>query len=205
MNTALNTNAPASTLMPDCYNDLGVSLRTAWAMLARSVVDRACGFHMPVVASVDADDKPQARTMILRQVNIAERTLTFHTDIRSPKIAQWHQRNDVCVLFYDHGEKIQLRISGTVSLHHDDAGADEAWLTSRASSQLTYGSHATPGSIIAAPSPAETQLSDDARKHFCMVVIKATSLEWLHLAPEGNRRALFTWPNDNMTATWLQP
>jgi pyridoxamine 5'-phosphate oxidase len=161
----------ASSLIPDFYNDLDASLRTAWAMLARGVTDRAGGFHTPVVASVDADGKPQARTMILRGVDAFAKTLTFHTDVRSAKIAQWQKSEFVCVVFYDHKEKIQVRVDGTVSLHRDDPLADELWHAARPTSQLAYAANTAPGTSIAAPLPAAVSLTPDARKNFCAAVI----------------------------------
>ncbi len=197
------------SLIPDFYNDLDASLRTAWTMLAQGVTDRASGFNTPVVASADADGKPQARTMILRGVDAMAKTLTFHTDIRTPKITQWRQSEFVCVVFYDHKEKIQVRVEGTVYLHRDDLLADELWHAARPTSQLAYAAHSAPGTSIAAPLPATVSLTPDTRRNFCAVVIHVDTLEWLYLAPpndtQGNQRARFSWHDGVLTATWLQP
>jgi hypothetical protein len=41
--------------------------------------------------------------------------------------------------------------------------------------------------------------------HFSAITLTFARMEWLWLAAEGHRRALFTWTPDGAEATWLVP
>ena len=52
--------------LPAFYNDLALSLETAWSLLEQGARDRHAAFHALSVASVDQAGHPRQRTMILR-------------------------------------------------------------------------------------------------------------------------------------------
>ncbi len=210
----------AAPPLPGFYDSLDDSLTEAWQLLGRGTADRRSAFHAPVVASVDAQGHPSARTMILRSADRATRTLGFHTDIRSTKIAHWRARPGVCIIAYDAGKKIQLRLNGEVRLHANDEIAAAAWQNSRPMSRLTYCVDDAPGTAITTPMtlPASkldivNDLADEGldrvpemgRENFCVLAVHVASIEWVYLASQGNRRALFSWPNDELKSIWLQP
>ena len=189
---------------PAFYDDLNASLAMAWQLWGRGTVDRHSAFHAPVVTSVDAEGNPQARTMILRAVDRDQRTMRFHTDVRSAKINQWQLKSRVCVLGYEASKKIQLRVNGNVTLHTSDAIADDAWQNSRPESHVAYSVKVAPGSVVDTPSGAP-QPNDNGRENFAVVVVNIDSLEWIYLSAEGNRRAVFSWRNNVLESNWLQP
>jgi pyridoxamine 5'-phosphate oxidase len=189
---------------PAFYNDLAASLEMAWQLWGRGTVDRHSGFHTPVVTSVDEAGNPQARTMILRAVDREARMMRFHTDARSAKMLHWKFKSRVCILGYDASKKIQLRVDGRVVFHMTDAVADDAWKNSRPESLAAYGVKSLPGSIVdtlnSAPQPDAS-----GRENFAAVIAHVESLEWIYLNAEGNRRAIFSWADGEMTSNWLQP
>jgi pyridoxamine 5'-phosphate oxidase len=189
---------------PAFYNDLAASLDMAWQLWGRGTVDRHSGFHTPVVTSVDADGNPQARTMILRAVDREARAMRFHTDVRSAKMLHWKFKPRVCVLGYDASKKIQLRVDGRVILHTADAIADDAWKNSRPESRVAYRVKIAPGVALDAPSDAPSS-DEGGRENFAVAMIDVESLEWIYLSAEGNRRAIFSWPNNVLESSWLQP
>lgn len=189
---------------PAFYDDLDASLETAWQLWGRGTVDRHSAFHAPIVASVDADGNPQARTMILRAVDRDQRTMRFHTDVRSAKIGQWQGTARVCILGYDASKKIQLRVNGHVTLHTTDAVADDAWNNSRPESRVAYSVKIAPGSVVDMPT-ATPQPNGEGRENFAVVIVNIDSLEWIYLSAEGNRRALFAWQDGALKSNWLQP
>ncbi len=220
---------PSTPPLPAFYDSLDASLNEAWRLLADGLTDRRAAFHAPVVASIDLHGHPTARTMILRGADRGHRTLTFHSDIRSAKIAELRARPNVCAIAYDAMQKIQLRISGSTTLHLDDEIANSAWASSRAMSRLTYSVDDAPGSVIGIPTTlpapklemvndADNDADSDAakeeldlvanlgRKNFCVVIEHIASIEWVYLASQGNRRALFSWVgSEALEAAWLQP
>lgn len=193
---------------PAFRDDLGATLSEAWRLLARGVADRRHGFHHPVLATSGIDGRPRARTVILRGVDAAARTLRFHTDARSEKVAEMAREERVALHFYDGGAKAQVRIEGSATIHADDAVADAAWAGSRPLSRACYGTEPAPGLAIAAaqaftlPPEGET---DAGRANFRAVVVRAECLEWLWLAHGGHRRALFPFGTATAQAQWLVP
>jgi hypothetical protein len=198
--------------LPPWQDDLHATLAACWGLLARGVADRRSGFHHPVISSIGLDGAPRSRVMILRGVDIAALSLRVHTDLRSEKIAEWRADPRMSVLGYDAGQKLQIRLAGRASLHHDDAVADAAWQASRAMSRVCYGTRPVPGSEIASgdafalPSPDDAEGLEAGRAHFSAVVMRIESLESLYLAFDGHRRALFAWDAGGaLTARWLAP
>ena len=213
----INTNSPP---LPAFYDSLENALTEAWHLLELGTTDRRSAFHAPVVTNIDLQSNPSARTMILRNVDRNSRTLAFHSDIRSAKIAQWRAGPAACVIAYDANNKIQLRLMGVVTVHADDEVANRAWQDSRAMSRLTYCVDDAPGTEIITPMtlPAPKldivndvsdqeadQVPDLGRENFCVVTVHVTSIEWVYLAAQGNRRALFSWPDGILRSVWLQP
>jgi len=192
---------------PPYYNDLTATLNHAWACLTRGSADRRSPFHAPVVATIGLDGTPQQRTLILRKVDVASRTLRFFTDTRSAKIAEWRQNPRVSVLTYSASDKIQLRLSGSVRCETDSALADNCWANLRETARAGYAQNDAPGVAISTPdadSPVSA-LINVARDNFCLIHVDVDSLDWVFLSSHGNRRAQFSWPEGVLNTQWLAP
>ena len=197
------------------YDDLDASLAESWKLLGRGAVDRRHGFHHPTLATIGADGSPEARTVILRAVDTVRRTIIFHTDARSKKVAEIAANPLVALHFYDSGQKIQLRVKGEAVLHAGDEVARRRWSASQPMSRLCYSIAPGPGDPIEAPNDYAMQDRDTlaaegfdgtAFRHFVAVEITVQSIEWLYLALEGHRRASFRWLDDGTLAkSWLTP
>lgn len=196
--------------IPSFYDDLPETLSESWRLVARGVTDRRSPFHHPIVATIGLDGRPRARTVILRGCDAASRSMRFHTDARSEKIAEIGQDPRVALHFYDPGAKIQVRIEGRASLHREDAVADAAWAGSRLFSRQCYGVAPAPGAPIdqggdfALPETTE-EATAGGRANFVAVVVSVERLEWLYLAAAGHRRAAFSWRDGNLQAGWRAP
>ena len=68
----------------------------AWQELARAAGDKQHEWRTPVLATVNAETV-DARTVILREVDVHRRQLTFLTDERAGKVAQL-QRNPLAAM-----------------------------------------------------------------------------------------------------------
>ena len=202
---------------PDHHNDLAATLKFAWQMIGRGVQGRRSAFHTPVLATQSADG-PQARVLVLRAADALVRTLTFHTDTRSAKLPELAKDSRVALTFYDAARKVQVRITGTATVHAGNALSHQRWTASRPSSLRCYLG-ARPGGISAEPTsglppqvegrepePAELQV---AEPHFAVLQVAVQRLEWLHLHTRGQRRAAFAWadesPGSDCTMQWLNP
>lgn len=186
----------------------------AWALLAAGAGDRRHAMHTPVVASVDADGLPQARVMVLRAADAAAATLRFHTDARSPKVAELAGR-PVSVLAYDPAAAVQLRLSGMAAVLSDDPIADAAWAASTPFARRCYLAEAAPGTPVrqatsGLPAAVEGRKPDEAellpaRPNFAVLIVTVTAIDWLHLAHDGHRRAWLTRHAGGWAGEWRVP
>jgi len=190
-------------------------LDQAQRMLRRGVTHSHDPFHYPVFGTMGKNGC-SIRTVILRQFSLPDRVLVCHTDSRSPKVKEIEECNNATWLFYHPKKQIQLRISGKASLHRDDQFADDQWAGSKMTSRLNYCAIQPPGTPVALPisglpdfllNKVPTLLNTEkGRKHFLTIACKIQSIDWLELRMVGNRRALFTWDNeDSLSVTWLVP
>jgi hypothetical protein len=184
---------------------LADALAEAFRLLARAVADRRSPLHTPTLGTVSADGAPNLRTVVLRAFDPDRRSLRIHTDRRSPKAAEIAARPRVMLHGYDAGARVQLRLDCRASLHLDDPIADAAWAASREMSRLCYAAPHPPGTPIEAPLPAPAD-PVAGRGNFAAVMLVFDSLDWLHLAHTGHRRARFAWDAaGRLSATWLAP
>lgn len=202
---------------PDYHDDLAATLKFAWQMMGRGVQDRRSACHTPVLATHSADG-PQARVVVLRALDVATRSLTFHTDLRSAKMSELSIDPRVALTFYDAPRKAQIRINGTVTAHAANPLSRQRWAASRPSSLRCYLGD-SPGAVSATPTsglPAhvearEPELAElaSAERYFVVLTVVVQRLEWLHLHTRGQRRASFAWPatpdSDGCSMQWLNP
>jgi pyridoxamine 5'-phosphate oxidase len=202
-------------MQPEHYHDLGAVQREAFSMIGSGVADPRHAFHTPVLATNGADGFPAARTVVLRGFDLQQRTLIFHTDRRSTKVAELSADPRVAVVFYDAKVKIQLRAAGTAAVHTGDDVSKAAWERLSAWSRRCYLG-APPGTPSHDPTsglPADLEHreplpteADEGASNLVVVRMQMSRLDWLYLAAHGHRRAALTWGDDDfMRAEWLTP
>ena len=76
--------------------------------------------------------------MVLREFDLANKMMRFHTDYRAAKIKQFTENNNVSVIGYDPDLKIQIKLQGKIRVHHDDEVTESAWKESNARSKKCY-------------------------------------------------------------------
>lgn len=175
-------------------------------MLAEAARDRNAAMHTITVATVAQRSLPQVRTVVLRAADGATRQLRFHTDLRSPKIAELAASHAVQVLAYDPGQKVQLRLSGSATIHHGDTVWQSAWQAAHRQSRLCYGQTDAPGTTLS--DPLTQPLDDSCKQNFAVVSVTVSAMDWLYLAAAGHRRARFKWSDSDggvLTSAWIAP
>lgn len=199
---------------PAFYNDLLLSLAEARRLIESGAIDRHSAAHAPSVATIDTDGAPAQRVMIVRAVDWSNRTVRFHTDLRSTKIAQADGK-PVSILIYSAADKIQLRLSGTAAVEHHSPNADAAWHASTLFARRCYMAENAPGTHNATPTsglpdhiegqqPTEEDIAS-AYSNFAILLVNFDCIEWLYLANQGHRRARWHWIKDHWEGGWLIP
>jgi pyridoxamine 5'-phosphate oxidase len=192
-------------------NDLDAIAADLWARLSHAKSGRKSPWHTPVVGTADGD----LRIMVLRHVDRAGGALRFHTDARSPKAAAFRANPYATLLFFDPAAKLQLRCRGAAQIATSDAITDAAWASSTAASRRCYLAPFAPSSAATAPTsglPPEYDHrlptlveSESGRANFATLTITLDRIDWLYLAHDGHRRALFERTGDQWAAGWLVP
>jgi pyridoxine/pyridoxamine 5'-phosphate oxidase len=186
-----------------------------WQMLSVAVSNRKDPMRTMVVGSV-AGTMAQIRTVVLRKVEINEKNIYFHTDIRSSKIEDIRRTGQLSWLAYDQAQRTQIRLCGTTTLHHGDDVAQTQWnLTphhSRRNYLLPEGSGKKHSEDF---KTHQDKLSDFSYtleeseagfKNFVVVITNVEKLDWYYAHHTGNRRAGFTYENGLLKyADWLTP
>lgn len=196
----------SSTLsIPDRYDQISETLRTAELILDDAVDNAKTLFHTLVLSSHD-EDKIVSRVVVLREFNSKERYLRFHTDARAPKIKHFKKNSNASLLGYDPALKIQLKLQGSVDVHFNDDVTKLSWNESTTRSKKCYSVEG--GSSLKIENPSEYDLKDgnieDGYLNFAVLKFKYTSLEFLYLKSSGHRRAIHSW-NEGLVSNWLVP
>ena len=206
--TSKNNISPQS-LLP-CHDDLRGTLETALSLLERAAIDRKSPLHTPVLSTLGLDNTPQTRIVVLRETNIQQRNLEFHTDTRSTKISEIKASPQVSLLFYDPKKKIQLKVSGTAKLQSDQA-RQAAWERLHRGSQAVYQIEPAPSTPLTNPQKASysPDINQQGYAHFSAITVTMNTLEWLYLAAAGHRRAWFDFQKSGVNTSpqmqWLAP
>jgi len=149
-------------------------LSQCWIDLAHGALAAGHAFHTAALAS-SGDSGPDVRTVVLREASFAQRELICHTDFRSAKVRLLQEHAEVAWLFYDHVNRIQLRLKGTVLICHDDEIARARWEQSARHSKQLYRSARSPGSV--SPGPGFTLWTEDGFANFAVLVSTVDSLD----------------------------
>ena len=183
--------------LPKYYNNLDHTLEEIKYLLTRGVKDRKSSFHYTVLSTVN-NEFPESRTVILRNFNEEIFELNIHSDLRSEKINQITKNNNISCLFYDDKKKIQIRINGHAEI---EKSSKPSWEKLTNWSKRCYLCTTKPGTEITKPSSGfpdkfinnspNDEDSIKGLKNFTVVRIIIRRIEWLYLASQGHRRALF--------------
>ena len=191
--------------LPDEYNEISQTLESANLILTNAVENAKTLFHTLAVSSID-NNQIATRVMVLREFNLKERYIRFHTDYRAAKIDHYSENNSASVLGYDPNLKIQIKLQGSISVHYNDQVTQAAWKGSTTRSKKCYSVKG--GSTLEISDPKEYDLKDgnieDGYINFAVLKFSFNNLEFLHLKSSGHRRALHSW-NESFASTWLVP
>jgi pyridoxine/pyridoxamine 5'-phosphate oxidase len=197
--------APAESLPAS----LPAVLDAVWAALARGVRERWTPWGLPTLATAAADGTPKARVIALRGADRASRTLTFHTDARSDKVAELAASRRAAVTFWNPADAVEARFTGRASVHRDDDVARACWQDASALSKSAASIALAPGTPLGRATAFEALVQEGgaamAFSHFAVVRVEVETLDWLWLGPRDLRRARFAWAGRDGAGEWVVP
>ena len=168
-----------------------------WQELRQAAEQPGHEWRTMVLATM-ADDEAQARSVVLREVDVDAHQLIFFTDARSAKVVQMQARPTGTVLCWSSRIGWQLRLRVHLEVQTSGLKVSSRWarlkLTPAAQDYLSPLSPGSPMTEQHAPERA-------SRNHFAVVTARVLGIDWLELHADGHRRARFGTDG----ATWLQP
>ena len=170
--------------------------RACWLELGRAAHDREHPWRVMTLATVDGD-RADARSVVLRDVDEAARTVTFYTDARSAKVAQLRAHPRATLVGWWPKPGWQLRLRVTLSLHTAGLDVSSRWAQVKLSpSAQDYLAALPPGTPVDRFQPER-----GSREHFAVVNAHIDEMDWLELHANGHRRARLAGD----ASTWLTP
>ena len=199
---------------PDYYNNLEKTYIKTWELLDKGFLDRNNPFHIPVFICGN-NNSFDGRIVVLRDLNKSNKSLSFHSDIRSKKIKILKNNPFGTFLFYDKTEKIQLRVKCHVKINYQNDRTLKSWKKTAHMSRQCYLGNKAPGLDTDKPSSGLSEDVDNSKytieeseigyRNFSVVECFIISIEWLYLASKGHRRAKFFFKDNHVDKKWLIP
>jgi hypothetical protein len=168
-----------------------------WRELGHAVHSKGHAWRVAVLATL-AGGSADARSVVLRDLDLQSRTLLIYTDSRSPKAQQAQAHPQGMLVLWSQALGWQLRLSVALTLETSGLRVSSRWAQLKLTpAAQDYLSPLPPGSALgAAPAPERT-----SRDHFAVIAARVEAVDWLELHPLGHRRARF----DAAGAAWVTP
>ncbi|MEO8279012.1 MAG: pyridoxamine 5'-phosphate oxidase [Ideonella sp.] len=187
--------------MSNRLTDLSQIETALWCELASAAADRNHEWRTPVLATMSSDEtgsaSVDARTIVLREVDIENRQFQLYTDSRAQKVAQLSQEPQAMLVMWSRLLGWQLRCRIVCEVAEDGLVVSSHWTRIKLTSAAQdYLAPLAPGEPIGAQPPVLAQ-----REHFALVTARVVEIDWLELHADGHRRARFAGGK----GSWVQP
>ena len=176
-----------------------------WRELMRASHDRHHDWRTPTLATQGLGSSgPQARTVVLRHVDVQLWSLGVYTDGRSPKCSELVAQPMAQLTFWSKRLNWQLRVSAEAKVEFEGALVNSAWEQMRQSrASADYLSVLPPGHIHPDQKPSLADFQESlSEHHLAVLTFNVTSMDWLALSQNVHRRANLT-PDGSVV--WLVP
>ncbi len=185
-------------------------MKNEWDELLKAVKDAAHVYHLFTLSTADRN-KPELRTVVLREVDNDKYIISFHTDTRSPKYKQILDNPAISALFYDPIRRIQLRVKGLATPSNDKTLLKTLWSKLNKDSRQCYQgalapSDPLPNDIIINQIPDKSSDSDKnvyGFENFTRITIQVSEIEILMLHHLGHKRLKCKLNCEPIETQWL--
>ena len=177
--------------------------------LQSAVKDAAHEYHLFTVAT-SSNNIPELRTVVLRDIDLDNYKISFHTDSRSPKYNQLIKNSSVSALFYSISKRTQIRIKGNAEASKDKYLLNSLWNKLSKDSKECYQGAVPPSGIIPDTRILNDIIDDSSVdnnnqgfENFSRITIDVTSLEILRLHHLGHKRLLCYLSKNDTSFQWI--
>ena len=184
--------------MSDSIN-LASAVESLWTALSTAPHRTKHPFRTPSLATVNASNEPQVRTVVLRAFDKDERRLVFHTDEASEKCEALAHNPVASICFWDARRRLQIRATGNASVR--SGKEDHMWASMQPMARKLYGISPTPGTAIVRSDDFEFQ----EPYRFAILECEIRVIDALWLSRPKHRRLRLQWENDGWQGSWVVP
>ena len=171
-----------------------------WKELGRASQDRHHAWRTPVLATVGVGCAVNARTVVLRGVDVASQTLQIFTDRRSPKVQEIIDQPMAMFVFWSARLNWQLRVRVCVANQTSGSQVEAHWQrVQQTAAAADYLGALAPGSPC--PETLSALTLPQQNNNFTLLVAQVLEIDWLELGRAGHRRARL----QQNTWQWLAP
>jgi len=182
--------------MTERLTDLAAIEAGVWRELEAALRRKDHAWRSGVLATTDGE-AADARTVVLRELDVATRTLRLYTDARSAKVAQIAAHPQGTLVLWSPALSWQLRLKLKLEVESSGLAVSSRWARLKMMpAAQDYMSPWPPGSALEQPA-----LERGSRDYFAVVTAQISAIDWLELHADGHRRALF----DSRGQRWLAP
>tara|TARA_B100001057_G_scaffold57681_1_gene51132 strand:- start:5078 stop:5683 length:606 start_codon:yes stop_codon:yes gene_type:complete len=189
--------------------DLKKSLDFVFSNLEKGVTERGHHFHLLVLGTIDKDNRPQNRNVVLRKVDKANSLVRFHTDIRSNKIIDIKNNSSISLLGYDKANKLQIRLTANAIIEESKEVLFDVWSKMYPMSRECYRVKEAPGKVVTSREEVlfENEGNDKLNgfENFVIINCHISTIETLYLHSAGHVRAKYIYKKEAFHGEWLVP
>ncbi|CAE6846157.1 pyridoxamine 5'-phosphate oxidase family protein [Paraburkholderia sp. SEWSISQ10-3 4] len=168
-------------------------------------------FTVLQAATVGVDGAPAVRNVVLRRASREDRSVTFHTDVRSQKVTELRKDARISIVGSDFESGIQIRLQGIARIIEDPEKTKPAWNLSRPRTLIVYSTPHIPGTPVASPEDAyaKTDAGVDGEsvgfENFCLIDVRISKIDYLNLYSTGHVRASLEHDGERWCGKWVAP
>lgn len=167
-----------------------------WERLS-AMADGSAGSAAVQLATIGDTGFPGLRTVILRDANFDQATVSFVTDNRSTKVKEIRRDPRVSAIAYDLESRVQIKLVDTAAIVEDEDTRRAMWQRLRPHTRKQFESDLPPGISLDSDDGTSMGWEDDGKapkdpyERFAVVAITITSAEWLDVSGEDHMRYAF--------------
>ena len=188
---------------------LDLALENALNKLKRAVKKRNDDLHLLNVVTVDYQNKPNTRNVVLRDFSFDNLTIRFHTDKRSSKIKDIRSNKSICLIGYDKKAKLQIRIDADAYSIDDREILKDIWKKMYPMSRECYRVSKSPGEKIESLNEVTFDEDDETNligfDNFAAIQCDIKTIEVLYLSHINHIRAKYTNIDGILKGEWIIP
>ena len=190
-------------------DDLDLALDYALTKIINAINGRDDDLHIFNLVTVDENNNPNTRNVVIRDFSKEDLIVRFHTDKRSKKISDILNNNNINLLSYDRVDKLQIRINAKAKSINSEEVLLDIWNAMYPMSRECYRVIESPGNEIASLNDIEFQREDEEGingfDNFSAILCDINSIEILYLHHAGHLRANYKNNNGKLDGKWIVP